>query len=208
MKKIIFYLALFMSLSCKAQTPILSLFDAPYGAVPRAYYKDLDHDFDRFVGTWVYTGNNVSLTIVLQKKVLIYNSTSDLYEDLLIGEYKYIENGVEKINTLSFLNASPADLMMHNIYGSGILRNYSAPVCRDCSENERRVGLLFSDPTRANIEGLTGSIIMRHVISGNVQKIEARIIETGNILYQDGGPLPLITSFNVPFGSYVLTKQQ
>ncbi|MFN4313275.1 MAG: DUF6705 family protein [Chitinophagaceae bacterium] len=44
---------------------------------------------------------NTSFKIVLVKKVQQYNG--ECYEDLIIGEYQYIVNGVEKVNTLSKL---------------------------------------------------------------------------------------------------------
>ena len=41
--------------SCKAQTPLLSLYDDQYGEVAGAYYKDTHNDLDNYVGTWIYS---------------------------------------------------------------------------------------------------------------------------------------------------------
>ncbi|TRW23345.1 hypothetical protein FMM05_14220 [Flavobacterium zepuense] len=92
---------------CRGQSPILPINDANYPEATGAYYKDLNNDLNRYVGTWKYTNGTTSLTVTLQKKVMqhIINAPYGYYEDLVIGEYKYILNGVEKINTLPLLTS-------------------------------------------------------------------------------------------------------
>ena len=73
--------------SCKAQTPLLSLYDDQYGKVAGAYYRDAFNDLNNFEGTWQLVNGTTTLKIVLQKKIQYYNDFSDLYTDMLIGEY-------------------------------------------------------------------------------------------------------------------------
>ena len=67
------------------------------------------------------------------------------------------------------------------------------------------MSLAFKDPTRTEVEGLGGRIVLRRVDSGGVQKIELWLRQTGNITYV-GNNLPPYDSFNLPWGKYVLTK--
>ena len=105
MKKINFIVLMLFVISCKAQIPIKSIYDDT--DINGAYYKDTNNDFDKFVGTWKYTNGITSLTITLQKKAQyhkFHSNGDNYYLDVMVGEYKYIENGVEKINTLPFLS--------------------------------------------------------------------------------------------------------
>ena len=96
----LFTMALF---TCKAQTIKHLYLDGP-GREDNVYYKDIDNDFNRFEGTWLLTNGTTTLTIILEKKVMSYiqnvMSNTNYYRDALVGEYRYVENGIEKINTL------------------------------------------------------------------------------------------------------------
>ena len=96
MKHIIIILITTISFfNCKAQSPILSIDELGRNNLNNAYYKDLNNELNPFEGTWLYANGNTSLKIVLVKKPMYFNGK--YYEDLIIGEYQYIENGVEKI---------------------------------------------------------------------------------------------------------------
>ncbi len=94
------------AVSCKAQNPIIALFEGSKS--PRtmnAYYKDTYGDFDRLVGTWKYSNGTEEFTIILKKKEMnLYNESLPMvyYTDYLYGEFKYIDNtGTTLINTLA-----------------------------------------------------------------------------------------------------------
>lgn len=127
-----------------AQSPIFSLEGRnPYETVDGAYYKDLFNVLDNFEGTWLYTDGNTSLKIVLVKKPMFFNG--DYYEDFMIGEYQYIENGVEKINRLSFLNQNLG--YDHKITGNVIHKTCDFLSVDDCVEGEKRLSLGLIDIT-------------------------------------------------------------
>jgi hypothetical protein len=122
MKNIKFILALLLitlSVNCKAQTPVIDLNDRNGERISGAYYKDTNNLLTPFEGTYVLNDGVNYLKIVFQKKIMQY--TGSEYEDLLIGEYQYKENGVEKINTLSRLTTPLQHVYHHAIDGNHYL---------------------------------------------------------------------------------------
>ena len=204
MKNIIITLIITLSfVSCKAQIPVASAI-VPIDASPMttadgAYYKDLNNEFDKFIGTWVFTNGNDEFTIVLDKKLMYYNG--DYYTDMLYGEYKYTENGIEIVNTLPDLNLT--NVAKHDIKGVLIIDINSYHLCDTCNPNERRVKLSFNDmaPDRKH---LSASIILRYLNNSNPPQMTVTLISDG------GGMLPTPTSptvIRVPYGEYLMTKQ-
>jgi len=203
MKKALFIIIL-LSFGSKAQT-IKSLYDDEYAAVDGAYYKDTHNDFDNFTGTWKYTRGTISLTITLQKKTMVPNDfgSKNIFEDVLVGEYKYIENGIVKINTLSQLSLD-LDPLEYNITGKAII-GPNSQYCLNCGPNDRKVLLIFSDPDR-DILGMFGEMIFQRAESGGVQKLKPKFRAAGNMMVEVG-TTPPYTNYTVPFGEYILVKQ-
>ena len=126
-----------MTITCKAQTPIIDIDDNQGYDVNGAYYKDTKNQLNPFEGTYIYTNGTTSLKIVLQKKTMS-NMNGFYYEDLIIGEYQYIENGIEKRNTLNKLNINYSDKKNHSI-DSNFLLTGTYRGCPDCSASEKRL---------------------------------------------------------------------
>lgn len=125
----------------------------PYGY----YYKDLNHLLDPFVGTYVYAEGNTMLKIVLQKKEM--SSINNLYyEDLIIGEYQFIKDGVERINTLSRLQENFAHAANYSIDGNLII-GYGSPGCRECAVDEKALNISIVD----RISNSGGSLYIRRL---------------------------------------------
>ena len=61
-------IVLLCTLSCKAQNPIVSLDAYNHRTADGAYFKDLNNEFDKFEGTWIYTNGNTIFTIVIEKR--------------------------------------------------------------------------------------------------------------------------------------------
>lgn len=205
MKQLFLIMVFMLGLGCKAQSPVKSLYGA-YINVNGAYYKDIYNDFDKFVGTWKYTNGSTSLTIVLQKKLQHYefNSNNDYYLDMLIGEYKYVENGIEKINTLSLLSQNLDDPYKHNIFGN-IIAGPNSVYCLGCGPNDRKLVLGFVDPNRS-IPGYEPQMMFQRADSGGVQKLKL-VFRTISGMIVEEGVEPPYTSYTVPFGEYLLVKQ-
>ncbi len=192
---LIIVIATFSLLNCKAQSPILPLSDWT-DEQTNAYYKDLNNELNAFEGTWLYTNGNTSLKIVLVKKTMYFNG--NYYEDLIVGEYQYIEDGVEKINTLASLNLNLG--FSHKISGSSILNTCFFLPTDDCVEGEIRLNVSLIDaitPHWANV------LLQKRVVNGQ-DALKAFIVfnYSGND-YPDVLPSPTLPWQDV----YILIKQ-
>ncbi|WP_430410940.1 DUF6705 family protein [Kordia sp.] len=198
--KYIIILALFIiTINCKAQDPIVGLHETrTYGIPNGIYYKDIDGDLDKYVGTWKYTNGTTSLTITFRKILQYYNGK--WYADKLIGDYKYIQNGVVIMNYLSRMNDPTVNNAQHYIKGNRIIYPFQVVDCDNCSHMERRIELYFSDPLR---KYLSQGLVIRHINANGTEKIQA------NIRLEDLRLAPEGTNLEprIPFGNYTLIKQ-
>lgn len=201
MKKILILALSILNFGCRAQSQIINILDKNGTTITDAYYQDSDFLLNQFEGNYLYTNGTTSLNIVLVKKVMQY--TTDCYQDLIIGEYHYIENGVEKINTLLDLENPYLDQRMHQIDGNKLLSNNKIPRCPECEPNEWRLRASFIDPLRNQY----GTMITRKIIYSGQEAIKVHLKMTGTTtLWIDGQPQPP-TDFTVPAGEYILIKQ-
>jgi hypothetical protein len=192
-----------------AQTPVLPLYNADID-INRAYYKDLQDEMNRFIGEWKYENRNNSLTIIFKKKeeqFVDYGSVG-VYEDFLVGEYQYIENGIELINTLpNILNNLP-DPYSYNINANIIKRPVpnNPNACPQCGPNDVILRGSFSDPD-IEILGLEPTVYIRHKIENGLEKIIFSLYLGGNIIIDINEGDPPHTTFRLPAGTYELIKQ-
>jgi len=184
-----------LTVCSNAQTPILSINDNSYPEIAGAYYKDTNNHLDQFIGTWMYSNGTTSLTITLQKKPLQHTISGnyDFYEDIIVGEYKYIENGIVKINTLSEILFSK-DAYKYNITGNIFL-----------DLGNTKLLTTFSDPQR-NILGMEATMRFQRADAGNIQKIDLLFKMSSSPTVVDGVE-PQFNSYTIPFGEYLLVKQ-
>jgi hypothetical protein len=204
MKNIILILMLTIFIACKAQTPVIPLIDRgqSYGQINGAYYKDIDNFLNNFEGTWVWQDGNSSLTFVIEKIEFYHNTplNANFYEDLLVGEYKYIENGVVLADYLAQMNSGNLS-RERNISGNSIIHKGRFPKCNNCPNDELRIRLHFTDPDRP----FRATLVLRHGIQWwNQQEfIEAHLFISGTYTVSEGDP----TGLRVPDGVYTLLKQ-
>ena len=150
-------------INCKAQTPIIDTYGPQgYPDVNGAYYKDVNGFQNQYVGTWLYTNGTNSLKITFQKRDFKYiQSNINYYDDFLDGEYQYIENGIEKVNTLNNLNIDYGnDIYKYNLYSVSKIK-YARNDCPECGVNEHRLSMNFNEPSRYNIEDLYNEFRIR-----------------------------------------------
>ncbi|MCK7590503.1 hypothetical protein M0G43_07965 [Subsaxibacter sp. CAU 1640] len=185
-------------LSCKSQSPVVGLDAYRHNTVDGAYFKDLNNELNKFEGTWVCNISGMTFTIKILKKTMVFNGKD--YEDILIGEYKYVENGNEVINTLANINNSNS--AKHNIYGRRIIANDMYVKCDDCLPSERRVKLFITDSER---KYLSVSLVLRYLTDeANPEKMTATIKSNGGVIIPDDNSP---TSLRVPYGEYLMIKQ-
>ena len=214
MKKI-FYLVSLLSLTfCKAQIPTIDLYgNEDYGA-NGSYYKDINGFQNQYIGSWLYTNGNTSLKIIFQKrnKILKGNSNHFYYVDFLIGEYQYIENGIEKVNTLNQVNTNYGsnyeDIQKHNLYGEIAINIFNRPKCTFCIPNEKRLEMGLNEPKYNNLKGLSNSFILKTFTENGLTKLKVWFISEIKVMPEDENDNPVnFTGFSLPFGEYTLIKQ-
>ncbi|WP_407402532.1 DUF6705 family protein [Chryseobacterium sp.] len=199
MKNIIFIFALFSSISLfKSQSITIDINDSELNKPTGYYRKDIHNILNQFEGTFLYTNGNTSLKIILVKKIKQYNSS--YYEDLIIGEYQYIVNGVEKSNTLSNL-----DVVYNNQYAkhaiagvSTIDNNFRGWKCLQCNSNEQRLDSKIID----RITDRHATIYMRKTVVNGQEVLQVKVTD---ILpdFENMNP----PDFSLPKGEFTLIKQ-
>lgn len=192
--KIILTLLMVASISCKAQNPIVGL-DAPSNTPKGAYYKDLNNELDKFVGTWKHENTNEQFSIKLKIKGKYFIAPD--YHDILIGEYVYNKNRVEIVNTLNNFGGKQTA----NLAGAFIVKPNERPKCVSCAPNERRIEMYFNDPER---DYLQSTIVLRFMPNSNPKQLSVVIYSNDSIIlpYDDAPQEP-----RVPYGEYLLIKQ-
>lgn len=215
MKKIFYLTSLLLFTFCTAQNQVIELYgNQPFGTVNNAYYKDVNDFLNQYIGTWLYTNGNTSLKIIFQKREHKYMpGTISYYRDLLVGEYQFIENGIEKVNTLNQINtdfgSNVIDMRNHNLIVTGCLyhANYK-PKCNECAQNEKRLEMSLSEPIFSEISGLSNSFVIRRYEEGGVIKLKVWFYSQIQAQPEDENGNPFnFTSFSLPFGEYILIKQ-
>ncbi len=217
MKKFnILILSLFFTILSSAQ--IIDRYDnnTMIGEVNGAYYKDVNNFRQHFVGTWVYSQGITSLTIMIQKRdnLSTFDGINSYSQDLLVGEYRYVENGIEKINTLPNINnnygSTYRDNKKHNLFGwMRLRRSTSFPRCNECEPNERRIEFSYNEPNYDGMGVANAHLVVRPYVENGIEKIKVWFYTTNNVLFTDGqgnstqNPEP----FKLPFGEYILIKQ-
>ncbi|MBC7525000.1 MAG: hypothetical protein H7239_11245 [Flavobacterium sp.] len=189
-----------ITINCNAQTSVVDLLDDDGSAITNTYYKDVNNLLNPFEGTYLYTNGNTSFKIILVKVVQQYNGR--YYEDLLIGEYKYIENGVLKVNTLPELSTVYNNQRVHNIDGNSIIYNNDrAWKCPLCATGEKRLETSIRDASTDRY----ALLFMRKVMVGSQEALSIKISQVTMTSYQVGTTPP--PAFSLPFGEYTLIKQ-
>ena len=199
MKQLVNIALLITLFSCKAQTIIVPLGSGEYFEKNPDYYKkDVNNEFGKFEGTWKYQNGNTQIIFKLKKETHYQISSDRDYQDLLVGEYQYIENGTEIANTLSDFNNPSVLGYSHNISG-GVFTHRLPGNCTDNSAvAEIKIELFLNHPTEEYTEG---RMILRYVDDNGTEKLQACIYDyttMGNI--QDA-------RIDIPDGYYIFVKQ-
>lgn len=214
MKKVILILVLLStSINCFAQNQPADIINKDGSRATNAYYKDTHNYLNQFVGTWLYTNTstNTSLEMRLFKRLMNY-SFNNTFEDILYGEYRYVENGIEKINTLTNLNINHVDAINYGINGNFILDKNSSPICNECSSNQKRVLITLKDNTkhsihdiRARVDIVGGQTIMKALIYSNGMTWHG-VPGTGNVIRDLVRP-GVDVGVTIPIAYYDFIKQ-
>jgi hypothetical protein len=214
MKKLLIISVFYISINLtNAQSPVIDLLNQGAGHEQGAYYKDTNNYLDEFVGTWIFTNlsTNTNLEIRLFKKIM-NQSNNNTYEDILYGEYKYVENGVEKLNTLSNLSINYTNVENYGIDGNYLLDKKSAPLCIECTSNQKGIGLIITENGKeisynfkARVFNIGGQFIMKALIYSDGISFKG-LPSTGNQI-KDLVRQGIDVGVTIPIGYYDLIKQ-
>lgn len=183
---------------CKAQSIIKPMGTGEFCENnPDCYEKDTNNEFDKFAGTWKYQNGTSEITIKLKKEEHYQVSEDSNYQDLLVGEYQYIEDGVEKVNTLQDFDNDSISGFEHKISG-GIFTHTLPNYCIDNSDiSEIKMDVKIRHPVD---EFAGGSMILRYVNDNGTEKLQACIFDETTL---GDGDLTL----DIPDGYYEFIKQ-
>ena len=186
-----------------AQSQTIKDINAFPWAEPGVYYKDLNNVLDPFVGTYLYndTATNTSFKIILQKK--LQSSLGYFYQDMLVGAYKYVKNGVVKVDAENDLANNYADGSNHVISGYMILDGTERG-CTDCLPNEKRIYGSINDP---NSTGFVDDLFIRKITVNNQEAIKIYIHHALEGTRVEGMPTMIIPPGYPVFEEFILLKQ-
>jgi hypothetical protein len=182
-----------LGIQCQAQTPIINLMDIEPNT-PDYYRKDINNVLNQFEGTYVLNDGTNYLKIVFQKKIMQH--IGDTYQDILIGEYQYKENGVEKINTLHKLNEVLPNAYHYSINGNSFL-TYHPSSFSDYTTDDFRLDIGMSVPG-----GQFANLDVRKCVVNGQEAIQ--IFKRTKYYVKRGEPVPPII---VPNGFFYLIKE-
>lgn len=213
MKNILFTIIILAFFDCKAQNPIIDLYGSnDFGAIDNAYYKDIENFLNQFEGTWIYTNGNTTLKVSFLKKSMINLPPpgKSYYSDFLVGEFQYIENGIEKSNTLSNLDLNHSSIWSYNLVGNSKLGNNNFPPCNECPVSTKRLSLRFDEPLNDDC-GLSAVFVIRRVVEQGVEKLKVQFENTSSAFNCNKYDLENPTGstarqFTIPYGEYTLIK--
>lgn len=210
MKRIIqISMLLFTIIVCKAQTPVINIHGSKK-EIENAYYKDIENFYGQFVGTWVYSDNVKTIRYRFAKKERFYRqSVQNYYVDYLIGEMQYIENGVEKINSLNRVNLNFDTIFKYSMSSIGKTGYNWAPVCTECPPDVQRLIMSYDEPNNDDF-GLDATFVMRRVVENGVEKLKVQYkpvsAASGANKYDIYQP-STTTDFTIPYGDYTLVRE-
>ncbi|OIQ27383.1 MAG: hypothetical protein BM564_12880 [Bacteroidetes bacterium MedPE-SWsnd-G2] len=184
-----------------AQVSVVSLLD--FGNIDNLdgkYLKDFTNELDKYVGTWMVSIEGNVLTVDLKKIEQKYNG--HWYEDVIVGEYKYVENGLVVCDYLYRLNAPEVLDSQHYMEGNYIISRGQQIPCDDCDRAELRLNGFFYDPELIDYISFGFILRFRQVLGS--EQLELTIFDNETIVlpYENASTDP-----SIPLGTYVLEKQ-
>lgn len=189
MKKLLIILTLLSSVLSSAQMEVGICTGHPIQDLPAgSYIQDINGDFDKFVGTWVWTNGTDTVTYKLIKAVHQLDNEFQSYRDYMIGDYRYTTNNgsVVVVNTIDqFTNLSAA---FHPLYSC-------------CPKNETKINFIFQDI----VIGKNGCSADFEFLPGSTTQMTLKQSNPESLFCMDCAAPPS-SSFTIP-NNIVLTKQ-
>jgi hypothetical protein len=165
MKKIIIILVLVSSVFGNAQTVVGICTGHPIQDLPMgSYIQDINNDFDKFVGIWVWSNGTDTVTFKLIKVTHQLNSEYHSYRDYMIGDYSYTTNNGNIIIVNTINQTTDLSAIYHPLYAN-------------CPDNETKIDFVFKDIVigksgcKAIFEFLPGSTTQMLLVQKNKENM-------------------------------------
>lgn len=128
-KSIAYIIIVLLSLSCKAQQYPLNTY---YDSIPNnSYIKDLNNDFNKYVGTWKSTLGSKEIYLYITKQINrpITILTKSYYSDVLLIRYEVLNNTQILESTKNTNNENVGILSMRLDFNGSVIFRYSGGKC-------------------------------------------------------------------------------
>ncbi len=210
MKKIVISIVLFFTFqvnNAQSLGTIAPLESKSFDYLDNVYYKDIGSQIlGPLEGTWKYSNpDSTTILIIKLKRILNYNFGNHT-KDIIIGEWYYKENGVEKINTLADIDVDLPFQFNHRIAAYRIINTKQRPPCNECDPSEKRVdGTIMDD-----FLGVGGDIYFRHLPGVGPNSISVLVHFEGIKYFFNAAGEATNSQFvgsTLPNGKYTLVKQ-
>ena len=208
MKNIKLVFLLLITTFSHAQTPILDLHTNDFGEIENAYYKDIENFYNQFEGTWIYSDSEITIRFkFIKKEMFNYQSNVNCYHDVLVGEIQFLENNVEKINSLNNLRINFNSIFEYSLFSYGKTKLNITYPCIGCLS---QYGILMRYNESSNNDiCLEALFTMRRLTIGGVEKLNVQYSLSNSAcgLQSDWETPSTNNQFIIPYGNYVLTKE-
>ncbi|AIL46990.1 DUF6705 family protein [Elizabethkingia anophelis] len=192
MKSIFLTLLLFVSTFFNAQTVDIKSPNIPADMPAGSYIKDIDGDFDKFTGTWVWNNGGQNVTFKIQKVTRYLDPEFNNYSDFVIGDYSYTNNRIIIVNTINTTTDPNPDF--HPMFSAWPTDNKLEFTFKDV--------IIQKDDCIAVFEFLPGTTTQMKLILKNRGGIKGVLVpEGGSIDVPQTNP-----DFTIP-NNIILTKQ-
>ena len=128
-----------------------------YNNPEKVYYKDVNHVFDKFLGTWRYETSDESFEITFEK--VEKDDRGSYFKDFLITKFKYLINGRVIFDTTSPIQPTDAG---YYIFGGMIT-----------TSNLNKVRLLYNEPAIDENLDFDGRLYLTY--SPRTQKLDWKV---------------------------------
>lgn len=181
-----------------AQSVVIDINKSGVGQPAGYYRKDMNNLLNQFEGTYISTHGNKVFKIALVKKIKQYNGS--YYEDLIIGEYQYVDGNLYLQDTMSNLNITYNNqYVKHAIAGSFVIGNNNRRwKCPQCEPNEKRLSAKITDVGK----GRTADFLMRRTVVNGQQVLQVKIFDVLPDFEDSNAP-----DFSLPMGEFTMFKQ-
>ncbi|KGO84609.1 DUF6705 family protein [Flavobacterium suncheonense] len=189
MKNIFNITVLLLFFSCKAQT-IVDISTYNQGDNSNKYFKDINNNYQNFIGTWENTNDNITFRLILWKETMVQNfADNNTFMDELKGRFLIIQNA-----------GLPNEVILHNSVKYYSQNGYTtnSVITAFSSDGVSLGGTIDDNCSNGGVGILSGWLKMQIVNSGSTPLIANWSVKASRLLNGE--------SFTVPT-NVVLTKQ-